>query len=182
VNVTNIIPVVSGTALCAPSEFKAIDLLPSTGVSSGDQVRSLSLGQRHSCACMQSGTLQCWGSNSNGQLGTGFCIFARFVLKNNAFSKGDTVDKLTATAVKGLTSAVILVVCGSRHTCVKLRGTNKVVCFGLNDFGQSAQGISAPSSVPVTELRFIDNAGKESFASTIGAHLLQRPLRLPICP
>jgi alpha-tubulin suppressor-like RCC1 family protein len=111
-----------------------------------------------------------------------FCIFARFVLKNNAFSKGDTVDKLTATAVKGLTSAVILVVCGSRHTCVKLRGTNKVVCFGLNDFGQSAQGISAPSSVPVTELRFIDNAGKESFASTIGAHLLQRPLRLPICP
>jgi alpha-tubulin suppressor-like RCC1 family protein len=51
------------------------DQLMLLGVSSGDFVRSLSLGQRHSCAAMLSGTLQCWGSNSNGQLGLGMLHF-----------------------------------------------------------------------------------------------------------
>lgn len=110
------------------------------------------------------------GQQQQRAAGNRCCIFTlRLLLTFDSFSKGDTVDKLTATTVKGLTSAVILVACGSRHTCVKLRGTNKVICFGLNDFGQSAQLASAPSNVPLTELRFIDNAGKESFASTIGA-------------
>ena len=94
---------------------------------------------------------------------------------------GDTVDKLTATLVKAITSAVVMVACGSRHTCVKLRGTNRMLCFGLNDFGQSSQATSAPSNVPITELRFLDNPGKEAFSSTIGAFLLcmiPRSLRL----
>jgi hypothetical protein len=81
---------------------------------------------------------------------------------------GDTVDRLTATVVKGLSSAAILVACGSRHTCVKLRGSNRVLCFGLNDFGQSSQ-TTAASNVPQTDLKFIDNPGKEGFSSTLGS-------------
>ena len=132
-------------------------------------MRALSLGQRHSCAIMLSGTLQCWGSNSNGQLGLGVHPFVRFASRKfHLFATGDTVDRLTATFVKGLSSAVVLVVCGSRHTCVKLRGTNRLLCFGLNDFGQSSLAASAPSSVPVTELKFIENSGKEGFSSTVG--------------
>jgi hypothetical protein len=42
------------------------------------------------------------------------------------------------------------------------------MCFGLNDFGQSSQATSAPSSVHITELRFLDNAGKDGFSSTVG--------------
>ena len=98
--------------------------------------------------------------------------------KTHAFVPGDTVDKLTATLVKAITSAVVMVACGSRHTCVKFRGTNRIVCFGLNDFGQSSQAISAASSVPITELRFIDNPGKEAFSSTIGASSPHQPSTL----
>ncbi len=90
------------------------------------------------------------------------------VQKFHALVPGDAVDRLTATSVKAITSAVVMVACGSRHTCVKFRGTNRIVCFGLNDFGQSSQATSAPSNVPITELRFIDNPGKEAFSSTIG--------------
>ncbi len=171
VNVTNIIPTVSGKAPCdCRNSFVA---LLHAGVSSGDFVRSLSLGQRHSCAVMLSGTLQCWGSNSNGQLGLGVHPFVRFASRKfHLFATGDTVDRLTATFVKGLSSAVVLVVCGSRHTCLKLRGTNRLMCFGLNDFGQSSLSASAPSSVPVTELKFIENPGKEGFSSTVGVFFI----------
>jgi alpha-tubulin suppressor-like RCC1 family protein len=171
VNVTNIIPTVSGEAPadCHNSCVASLH----AGVSSGDFVRSLSLGQRHSCAVMLSGALQCWGSNSNGQLGLGMHTFVRFVFSQfHLFATGDTVDKLTATVVKGLASAVVLVACGSRHTCVKLRGTNRLLCFGLNDFGQSSLATSAPSSVPVTELKFIENSGKEGFSSTVGVFFI----------
>ena len=174
VNVTNIIPIVSGTstflAALSRSIHQNVDPTLFSGVSSGDFVRALSLGQRHSCAIMLSGTLQCWGSNSNGQLGTGVHTFAQCLVRTfHVFGTGDTVDKLTATVVKGLASAVVLVACGSRHTCIKLRGSNRLMCFGFNDFGQSSQATSAPSSVPLTELRFIDHPGKDSFSSTVGA-------------
>ncbi len=119
---------------------------------------------------MLSGTLQCWGSNSNGQLGTGVLLLAHSIVHSvHVFGTGDTIDRLTATATKGLTGSVVLVACGSRHTCAKLRGTNRLFCFGLNDFGQASQAISAPSSVPLTELKFIDNTGKDGFSSTLGA-------------
>ncbi len=46
-------------------------------VSTGGSVTdiAIALGGLHSCALMTGGGIKCWGSNSNGQLGTGGTAF-----------------------------------------------------------------------------------------------------------
>ena len=40
-------------------------------VARGTEANIISLGYFHSCAVLTSGTVMCWGFNSNGQLGDG---------------------------------------------------------------------------------------------------------------
>ena len=53
----------------------------------GTGVIALSAGDQHACALLNGGAVECWGLNSNGQLGT-----------------GDSTNRLTPTAVVGLGS------------------------------------------------------------------------------
>lgn len=81
------------------------------------QPTKLAAGFAHSCAIRSSGSVACWGSNANGQLGT-----------------GNKTSSPTPVAVKGITDAVA-VVAGRSHTCA-LRVAGQVLCWGLNDAGQ----------------------------------------------
>ncbi len=100
-------------------------------------VFQVALGEQHSCARKPSGTVRCWGSDVQGQTGTG------------GPADGGLVTE--PTDVDGITDAVDIA-SGSNHTCVA-RESGKVTCWGYNLDGQLGNGESAnrrPSPVDVT--------------------------------
>ncbi len=88
-------------------------------------------GYRHSCAALSAGGLQCWGDNSDQQLGD-----------------GSRNDSYTPVTVQGITVPVLAIATGWYHTCALLEG-GSVWCWGLNRFGQLGNGTTTDSSVPV---------------------------------
>jgi alpha-tubulin suppressor-like RCC1 family protein len=118
--------------LSATASGKTVAVAKSVAVS-GEPV---SAGRNHTCALQPSGTVLCWGSNSNGQLGGGANV------------------GLTATvAVTSLTDAVALSA-GALHTCA-IRAGGTVVCWGDNSssqMGDSTSGGTKPTLVAVTGL------------------------------
>ena len=97
---------------------------------------SITAGRNHTCALLSTGAVKCWGSNSNGQLGD-----------------GTTTDRLTPTAVIGLSSDVTAITTGRNHTCALL-ATDAVECWGYNPDGRLGDGstIDRLTPTPVTGL------------------------------
>ncbi len=93
----------------------------------------LDAGNHHTCAVLGDQTVRCWGYNSNGRLGD-----------------GTTTNRLTPTAVPGLTG-VTQVSAGANHTCARL-STGDLRCWGLNATGQLGDGTTTgrltPTAVP----------------------------------
>lgn len=116
-----------GTRSLVPVQVAGID-----GVST--EATWVSAGDSHSCAALKSGEVQCWGRNTNGQLGTGV-IFPNSPLP---------------VTVTGIESAVS-VTAGGNHTCARL--TDETVrCWGRNEEGQlgsGAAGSNQPTPSPV---------------------------------
>lgn len=98
---------------------------------SGD-VMGIALGAEHSCAFLQSGVVQCWGSNTAGQLGD-----------------GTTTEHLTPKAVIGLTGATAALVAGESHTCALVQ-PGGVKCWGSNTAGQLGDGTATNAGFPVS--------------------------------
>ncbi|MGH7282071.1 MAG: RCC1 domain-containing protein, partial [Polyangiaceae bacterium] len=92
----------------------------------------LGTGGAHSCFIRPGGTVRCWGSNSNGQLGNGV---------NDGGNSAIPVD------VIGITDAVELAG-GSDFTCARL-ATGAVKCWGDGEFLGNDYDSGAMSSVPV---------------------------------
>src|SRR6185295_8383189 len=96
-------------------------------------VRALASGGFHSCALVNGG-VQCWGYNSNGQLGNG-------------------ATAITPTAVgpvNNLTTGVQAIAAGDLHTCALVNGGVK--CWGFNfngQLGNNASGPAADQNTPV---------------------------------
>ena len=93
---------------------------------------AIAAGAAHSCALV-SGGVECWGSNSNGQLG------------NDARN----VDSPVPVWVQGLGpgSGAQSLVAGYEHSCAIVGGGAQ--CWGYNVFGQLGNGLSLDSAVPV---------------------------------
>src|SRR5262249_14797326 len=82
------------------------------------------------CALMTSGVMQCWGTNSLGELGD-----------------GTTTARNTPAPVIGLSGAVVFIATGQAHSCAVTSGG--LQCWGLDQFGQLADGSTTNSSTPV---------------------------------
>jgi alpha-tubulin suppressor-like RCC1 family protein len=102
-----------------------------TGASSSHL--ALSAGaERFSCALDAGGGVQCWGSNTYGQLGDG-----------STAQSGAPVD------VVGLGAGVTSLDTGDQHACA-VTASGGVVCWGRNDRGQLGNGSTIDSSTPVS--------------------------------
>ncbi|MEZ4621362.1 MAG: hypothetical protein R2867_38490 [Caldilineaceae bacterium] len=95
-------------------------------------VKALALGVDHSCALLESGSVQCWGSNQYGQLGD-----------------GTNSDVAVPVDVIGLPAGVTAIAAGEHHSCALIQGTD-VRCWGRNQLGQLGNNSTVNSNVPVT--------------------------------
>lgn len=104
----------------------------------GVGIQQVEAGEYHTCALFFNGSLNCWGSNVNGQLGT-----------------GDTIDRVAPGALARVAGAVQRVTSGGTFTCAIL-ANQTLQCWGANDQGQLGQGDVTgrltPASVPLPDL------------------------------
>src|SRR5437763_1481762 len=94
---------------------------PAAAAASPSGPATVSGGFYHTCALMRDGTAQCWGKNTDGQLG-------------NGTTKGSN----TPVPVTGISNAAA-VVAGWFHSCA-LMPDGTVQCWGNNSFGQLGNG------------------------------------------
>jgi len=87
-------------------------------------------GVYHSCALLETGAVQCWGRNNNGNLGD-----------------GSTLNRSTPVVPIGLTSGVQRLSSGIYHTCALLN-TGAIRCWGHNTFGSIGDGTTTQRSTP----------------------------------
>lgn len=89
----------------------------------------ITVGQDHACARLEGGSVWCWGSNRDGQLGD-----------------GTTVTRAVPMPVVGL-SSVVSIAAGSNHTCAALVD-GSVRCWGDRHW-RSDSGLPEPTPVPI---------------------------------
>ena len=97
----------------------------------GGLVTALAAGANHTCALLQSGAVQCWGDNTNGQVGD-----------------QSTTARNVPTAVTGLAGPAKAIAAGSAHTCAILTD-GRVQCWGDNARGQLGDGSREDRTSPV---------------------------------
>ncbi len=142
--------------------------VPVTGISTATAIAT---GDAHTCALLTGGTVQCWGDNSNGQLGDG--------------TTTNSSTPVTVT-IPPNTIAVTAIAVGGHHSCMLLNGViqssgqvsnGQAWCWGLNSGGQLGDGTNTDSPIPVKA------TGTPSTAITAGgAHncvILATPVNLP---
>jgi hypothetical protein len=91
---------------------------------------SLAAGGEHTCGLTATGAAYCWGSNSNGQLGTG-TIGGTFV-PAGPVSGGLTFVSLSA---------------GGSYTC-GVTPSGAIYCWGANASGQLGDGTQTDRATP----------------------------------
>ena len=101
---------------------------------------SITAGSFHTCAVLNTGAVNCWGTNSFGRLGNGTTTDSSVPVAVAAFTDGATAVSITA---------------GDFHTCALLN-TGAVNCWGCNGYGQLGNDTTTDSSVPVAVAAFTD--------------------------
>jgi alpha-tubulin suppressor-like RCC1 family protein len=98
--------------------------------------KSVSAGDRHTCAVLSDDTIKCWGYNNNGQLGQGNT-------DNIGDGAGEMGDFLVAVDLGtddfGTNLTAKSVSAGYQYTCAVL-SDDTIKCWGYNNYGQLGQG------------------------------------------
>ena len=94
----------------------------------GSDAVSVSMGEQHTCAVLDTGVLKCWGRNNHGQIGVG--------------SGGDKDAPQTVNVGSGRTTTSVYL--GYHHTCAIL-DDQSVKCWGRNQDGELGVGSTTSS-------------------------------------
>ena len=87
-------------------------------------VSQMVVGATHSCALLLNGTVMCWGSGIEGQLGNGASVSSAFPVN-----------------VTGIPGRVFQISAGAQHTCALLVDKSQgIFCWGSNSEGQLGIG------------------------------------------
>jgi alpha-tubulin suppressor-like RCC1 family protein len=115
-------------------------LAPSDPISlpSGTTAVSVSAGETHACAVLNTGRITCWGANDHGQLGTG---------NTTPLASPSAPISLPGGATAKAVSA------GGSFTCAVLT-TGQVSCWGLGENGILGRGTPGDSNLPSAALAF----------------------------
>jgi alpha-tubulin suppressor-like RCC1 family protein len=110
---------------------------PYTPVSVGNlsgTATALAAGNNHTCAIISGGTMNCWGRNTEGQLGN-----------------QTATTPVNPVSVTGLSGTATAITAGYHYTCALISG-GTVQCWGLNDYGQlgNATATTTPTTTPVS--------------------------------
>jgi alpha-tubulin suppressor-like RCC1 family protein len=106
--------------------------LLSSSLAEAASAQAIVAGERFSCALTSAGGVQCWGSNSYGQLGD-----------------GTTANHLMPEDVTGLTGGVVSIAAGRAFVCA-LTVAGGVTCWGHNVEGQLGDGTAIDRTSPVS--------------------------------
>ncbi len=90
----------------------------------------LTAGGTHSCILQNTGGMQCWGSNSSGELGD-----------------GTTTQRNSAVSVTSFSGGVSGIAAGTLNTCAILT-SGSILCWGANGSGQVGDGTTSNRSSP----------------------------------
>jgi len=104
--------------------------LPTVNLGTDRTAKQVSAGTVHTCVVLDDGTLECFGRNSQGQLGY-----------DSTTSIGTTASSMTSLGAVnvGTDRTVVQVACGGVHTCALL-DNGSVKCWGQNGNGQLGTG------------------------------------------
>ena len=102
-------------------------------------VASVTVGTDHACAVLDSGSVDCWGNNSSGQLGTNSTTSSNVPVQ---------VFDVGSTSSSSLLAGVTSVSAGEYGTCAML-SVGGVDCWGYNGFGELGNNSTTDSWTPV---------------------------------
>lgn len=97
---------------------------------------AVSAGDGHTCVVNQLGNAECWGSNSNGELGRGATGSPEHIPRTVVDSDG---------TYRGISS-------GAAHTCAST-SSRHVKCWGFNGDGRLGNGLTQPTGGPTLALK-----------------------------
>lgn len=95
-------------------------------------VSSLSASELSTCAVLTTGVAECWGANSDGQLGDG------------------TQDEKPTPVPVDQTSHAVAISAGSDEACDVLT-TGRITCWGASAYGALGNGVGEPGELPIPQ-------------------------------
>lgn len=132
-----------------------VGLLGSVAFAAEDPIRSIALGDEHTCVLRGSGNVTCWGRNFSGQLGD-----------------GSRQDRSAAQLVVGLDGVQQIAAFGARTCAVRRDGA--LYCWGHVEGLDAASAAQPPEAWDATVPRRIETAGPIVEVALGGEHLCVR--------
>ncbi|HET9049492.1 MAG TPA: hypothetical protein VFN29_11095 [Chiayiivirga sp.] len=112
-------------------------------------IASVAAGESQTCGLKNDGTVWCWGSNRDGELGDGQGG------PNALWTPAPTQVMALGESPQSL-GGIVQITAGARHTCA-LAGDGGVWCWGANWSGQTGSGQSGQN---LRAMRVLDEAGQ----------------------
>ncbi|MBL8605075.1 MAG: hypothetical protein JNK72_24310 [Myxococcales bacterium] len=133
----------NGAGQCG-NRMRGASRIPPGAVPGLSDIVDVTAGVQSACAVNRTGQVYCWGSGSRGELGTGVMTF----------SNADPTVVPMLTDVEALVGFPNFASVQANHRCALRRlASNRVFCWGYNEYGQVGDGTTETRAAPVLALQ-----------------------------